>query len=119
MPPPDDGWCDEATEWYESLAESAQAIYYEPSDWQVARIVAQELTDYLSLAPEQRGASKLRVITQTMDKLLVTHGSRMRAHIEVAREGSNEEKAQRQDRAARRAEMRAAERGDNGDDGQS
>ena len=83
MPPPDDGWCDEATEWYESLAESAQAIYYEPSDWQVARIVAQELTDYLSLAPEQRGASKLRVITQTMDKLLVTHGSRMRAHIEV------------------------------------
>ena len=54
-----------------------------------------------------------------MDKLLVNHPSRMRAHIEVARDGSNEEKAQRQDRAARRAQMRAAERGDNGDDGQS
>ena len=63
MPPPDDGWCAEATEWYESLAESAQAIYYEPSDWQFARLLASELSAYLGLPAELRGAAKF-------DKLL-------------------------------------------------
>jgi hypothetical protein len=72
-----------ARAWYRSLAESGQSRYYEPSDWQMARIVAAQLSDYLSSG--KLSANMLAAFNDAFDRLLVTEGSRRRLRIEVQR----------------------------------
>jgi len=88
---------------YESMKVSAQKKYFEPTDWQVARLTMlalnQELTAVYTSGknegkPRPLSAVKLQVIIQLMAQLLLTEGERRRARIEIERasEGGNEGK---------------------------
>jgi hypothetical protein len=69
---------------YESMRQSAQSRWYEPSDWQFARLAMHVLNDYL-----QEGgpisAMKLASINTMLTSLLLTEGERRRVRIEVER----------------------------------
>lgn len=70
---------------YEALKESAQAKYYEPSDWEYARFTL-TFVDRLLKNPGARGvAMLLATVDSMMSKLLVTEGDRRRMRIEVER----------------------------------
>lgn len=69
--------------WYRSLAESGQSRYYEPSDWQLARIVAAQLSQYLKSG--RLSANMLATLLAACDALLCSEGARRRLRIEVQR----------------------------------
>jgi len=72
-----------AVEWYESLKTSGQAQFFEPSDWQVARFVAHEMTRHLlSIKGSAMGFAALMA---AMSELLTTEGSRRRVRLEIER----------------------------------
>lgn len=73
-----------ARDWYESLAESGQAQYYEPSDWQFARFLCIYLDEQLK--SEKLSAMMLASINTAMGNLLVTEGDRRRVRLEIERE---------------------------------
>ncbi|MDP7733655.1 hypothetical protein [Mycobacterium paragordonae] len=73
------------TSLYESLRHSAQNKYYEPSDWEYARLTMHLLND-LVWSPGARGAAiKIASINQMLTSLLVTEGDRRRVRMEVER----------------------------------
>lgn len=72
-----------ARDWYESLRESAQAQFYEPSDWQMARVAAQCLNDYM--VDSKRSAMKFAAFQAATSPLLVTEGDRRRVRMEIDR----------------------------------
>lgn len=72
-----------AADWYESLRGSAQAKFYEPSDWQMARVAAQCLSDYM--ADSKRSAMKFQAFQAATSPLLVTEGDRRRVRMEIDR----------------------------------
>jgi len=74
---------DLAMEWYDSLSRSAQALYFEPSDWQAARIVAMELGRMLN-AGKPSGQLFAALWSATGD-LLSTEGQRRRLRFEIDR----------------------------------
>jgi hypothetical protein len=78
-----------AVDWYASLAESGQAQFYEPSDWQVARLVAHELTRMLN---NRFSAQGYAAIMGSLTELLTTEGSRRRVRLEIER-GAGEKPA--------------------------
>lgn len=75
---------------YESLKESAQNKYYEPSDWQTARLAMYALNEELN-ATYKDGSSKpispmkLQVVNQMLAALMMTEGERRRARLEIER----------------------------------
>lgn len=77
-------------DWYQALAESAQSKYFEPSDWQAARLVAHEMDRYLRSA--RPSSQMFAALMSAMSDLLVTEGARRRARIEIER-GQAQEKA--------------------------
>ena len=84
VPASDPEWHTTAAAWFESLAESGQAQFYEPSDWQAARLIADELTTYLS--NDRRSAMMFSHIWSAMTDLLTTEGSRRRVKLEIERD---------------------------------
>ncbi len=78
-----------AMDWYESLAESAQAAYFEPSDWHAARITAMELGRMLN-AGKPSGQLFAALWTATGD-LLSTEGQRRRLRFEIDRAPAEED----------------------------
>lgn len=70
-------------DFYESLRDSAQARYYEPSDWQYARLTMVFL-DGLLKAGRVNG-NILAVVNSMLGALLVTEGERRRVRMEVER----------------------------------
>lgn len=91
---------------YQGFIESAQAKYYEPSDWQMIRL-------NLMLLDEQLKAKKpngqiISVIMSTFTELLATEGARRRVRIEIER-NKGEEEAQVFDVAARFLERQQAQ----------
>lgn len=74
------------TDLYESLKDSAQSKYYEPSDWQIARLVMYLLEDMLTNTGGKAISSlKISAIHQMMTTLLMTEGDRRRVRMEVER----------------------------------
>jgi hypothetical protein len=78
---------------YESLKESAQNTFYEPSDWQTARLTMlalnQELfATYQDGNPRPMTAMKLDVINRMLASLMTTEGERRRARLEIERNQS-------------------------------
>lgn len=79
--------------YYESLKDSGQSKFYEPSDWHTARLVMFTIHDML--VPRTQGddkdlkvrisAVKLQVINQMLSTLMVTEGDRRRMRLEVER----------------------------------
>ena len=78
-----------AMEWYKSLAESAQAAYFEPSDWNMARITAMELGRMLN-AGRPSGQLFAALWAATGD-LLSTEGQRRRLRFEINRAPAEED----------------------------
>lgn len=72
-----------AMAWYESLAESGQARYYEPSDWQSARMVAHEMGRMLNR--REASGQLLSAVWSAMGDLLTTEAARRRTRLELER----------------------------------
>lgn len=80
-----------AQRWYESLAESGQAHFYEPSDWMMAQIIAEAIEAY---AIDRKGSTLAGIMTGA-SLLLVTEGDRRRLRLELEREGEVDEDERR------------------------
>lgn len=77
-------WHPIAKSWFTSLAESGQAQFYEPSDWQAARYVAETMTRHMEM--EKPSAQLFAGIWSAMSELLTTEGARRRVRLEIERE---------------------------------
>jgi hypothetical protein len=71
-------------DFWDSIGESAQSRYYEPSDWQYLRISLHFLNRLLSVG--NPSAQMLTVVNQMLTDLLVSEGSRRRVRMEIERE---------------------------------
>lgn len=104
-PASEDGWHPLVRDWYESLANSGQSEFYEPSDWLTARLLAEAMSRELNPQPMMvmtdegpvakmvkmppKGAS-LSAWFKAMSSLLITEGDRRRMQVELQR-GSDDE----------------------------
>lgn len=70
-------------DFYASLADSGQSQYYEPSDWQYARLTMVFLNDLLR--SNRVNGNILQVVNSMLSSLLVTEGERRRVRMEVER----------------------------------
>ena len=84
IPAADKGWHPIARDWYRSLRSSGQASYYEPSDWQTARLLADQMSRLLYA--DELNASLLNAIIQASRDLMTTEGQRRRLRLELTRE---------------------------------
>lgn len=73
-------------ELWESLGESGQSMYYEPSDWAFARFTL-HFADGL-LKNSRPSAQMLQSINSAFSDLLLSEGARRRVRMEVEREGA-------------------------------
>lgn len=74
---------------YKSIKESAAVKYYEPTDWQFARLTLYTLNQELIAAQHNGkpvGAMKLTAINQMLSALLLTEGDRRRVRLEIERD---------------------------------
>lgn len=70
-------------DFYKSLADSAQSRFYEPSDWQLARVAMSFLNKLLH--SEKPNGQLLTTVNQILTGLLVSEGDRRRVQLEVER----------------------------------
>lgn len=98
-------WHPIASQWFDSLARSGQAVFYEPSDWATALMLGEALSRELNPQPlviqgiegatvemhelPIKGAS-LNAILKGMTALMVTEGDRRRLSIELERKRDRE-----------------------------
>jgi hypothetical protein len=71
-------------DFWNSVGESAQSRYYEPSDWQYFRVSLHFLNNMLK-RNDKASAQMLTVINQMLQDLLVAEGSRRRVRMEIER----------------------------------
>jgi hypothetical protein len=73
---------------YESLRNSAQNRYFEPSDWAYARLTMHTINDMLKGKGEEHRISPmmLAAVNTMLSNLLLTEGDRRRVRIEVERQ---------------------------------
>lgn len=84
VPAPETSWHPIARDWYLSLAQSGQAQFYEPSDWQYARFIADAMSR--NLKQRQKFSAMLFAAVQSgMTDLLTTEASRRRVRLELER----------------------------------
>lgn len=98
VPRPDPKWHNVAKRWFNSLKLSGQSVYYEPSDWATAFLIAESISRDLEpqfvgftedgdVIKEQlplKGAS-LTAYLRAMSALMVTEGDRRRVRLELER----------------------------------
>lgn len=82
-PEPDGSWHQLAHDWYASLAESGQSQFFEPSDWQQARVWADLLSR--ELFKDKPSAMMINAWQAGAAELLTTEGARRRMRIELER----------------------------------
>lgn len=83
QPDADESWHPLARDWYVSLAESGQAVFYEPSDWRSARVWAELLSR--QLFSERMNSQIITAWAAGATELLTTEGSRRRMRLELER----------------------------------
>jgi hypothetical protein len=101
-------WHPVAKHWYDSLPASGQHVFYEPSDWATAFVIAESISRELHPQPvyDKEGIEVARVARppkgasmaawlKGMSSLLVTEGDRRRLQIELtaASDGDGDEEA--------------------------
>lgn len=106
-PPPTNGkWHPVAKRWFQSLRDSGQAKFYEPSDWATAYLIAEAMSRELQPQPvgttedgkvvmaslPPKGAS-LSAWLRAMTSLMVTEGDRRRLRLELQRPDDGDEEA--------------------------
>lgn len=69
-------------DWFRSLKESRQAQFYEPSDWQTARLLAEVMSQELSSEKGAVRATMLAEFNSAAGSLLTTEGERRRLRVE-------------------------------------
>ncbi len=98
-PPASKGWHPIAKRWFNSLADSGQSKFYEPSDWAMAYVVAESISRDLKpqvvAVPEKTGepvfetvpmkGASLSAYLKAMTALMVSEGDRRRAGLELER----------------------------------
>jgi hypothetical protein len=77
-------WDPAATRWYESLAESGQSYFYEPSDWAQAWVWAEMLSRVLQQG-ERPSSQLIMAWSAGATELLTTEGARRRLRLELER----------------------------------
>lgn len=82
-PQGDDSWHPIAAGWFDSLARSGQARYYEASDWAMARLGAEMMSSLCKA--EKPSAQMLASVLGITSTLLATEGDRRRLRLELAR----------------------------------
>lgn len=70
-------------DFYESLKESAQSRFYEPSDWQFARVTMHFLDQQVKSS--RPSGQTLATLSSMLTELLVSEGARRRVRLEVER----------------------------------
>lgn len=88
-PAPGESWHPAALQWYESLSQSGQAVFYEPSDWAQAWVWAELLSRQMHA--EAPSAGMVTAWASGATELLTTEGARRRARLELERAGSADE----------------------------
>jgi hypothetical protein len=83
VPAADKDWHPLAKKWYQALARSGQAAFFEPSDWAEAQVWAEVLSQ--QLYSEKLSAMMLAAWGAASARLLVTEGDRRRVRIELER----------------------------------
>ena len=83
VPEPEGAWHPVARDWFLSLAESGQSQFFEPSDWQHARYIAEAMTTNLNAG--KFSAQLFASVESAMNNLGSTEGARRRLRIEVER----------------------------------
>lgn len=83
IPPAEDRWHPIARDWYVSLQTSGQARYFEPSDWQAARYVAEVMSRHLKA--KRLSAQLFAAVWSAMADLLTTEAARRRVRMEIER----------------------------------
>lgn len=106
----DEGWHPLARDWYRSLGESGQSVYYEPSDWQTARVLAELLSK--ALRAGRVTAALIERWQSGATELLTTEGARRRAQIELQR--PTEDEGDEPDGSAQVTDIRSWREGLNG-----
>lgn len=81
--PADDDWHEIARGWYEGLAESGQSAFYQRSDWDTARYVAEAMSRNLKAG--HFSATLFAAVMSATSSLLATEGDRRRLRIELER----------------------------------
>lgn len=71
-------------DFYSSLRESAQAKYYEPSDWSYARFILHHANTLVTSS--RPSAQMFAAVTSALSDLLVAEGHRRRVRLEIERE---------------------------------
>lgn len=105
VPEADPSWHPVAVRWFESLADSGQSAFYEPSDWALAFVLAESISRELQPQPvvvgkgddarvemfamPPKGAS-LAAWLKGMTALMVSEGDRRRMRIELSRPAAPE-----------------------------
>ena len=69
-------------DWFRSLKQSGQARFYEPSDWQTARLLAEVMSQALN-SGEPVKASTLGEFNRGAAALMTTEGERRRLRVEL------------------------------------
>lgn len=100
IPAGDPEWHPVALAWFESLAKSGQAVFYEPSDWAVAVVLAESISRELQPQPIVVGkgadatvemhalppkAASIAAWLKGMTALMATEGDRRRLSLELQR----------------------------------
>ena len=101
-PSADPNWHSVARHWYESIMESAQCVFFEPSDWSMAYLTATNLDrllkpQFLGMQTDEDGSTHphtgvkplsgadMQAITKNATNLMMTEVDRRRAGIEIKR----------------------------------
>lgn len=82
-PKSDGAWHSLACEWFDSLASSGQAQFFEPSDWAQAKVWAHLLS--VELFKDKPSAMMIAAWASGAGELLTTEGARRRMRIELER----------------------------------
>ena len=69
-------------DWFRALKQSGQARFYEPSDWQTARLLAEVMSQELNNG-EGVKASMLAEFNSAAASLMTTEGERRRLRVEL------------------------------------
>ena len=85
QPPAPEAWGSLATNWYRSLAESGQSVFYEPSDWQTAIVAGWLLDEWM----DTRKAATMNEFRMLCAQLLATEAERRRGRLEIQRDQSD------------------------------
>lgn len=74
-------------DFFESLKNSGQSQFYEPSDWQAARFVCFQMNEHIAymLTTGKVNSNSFAAIWSSMNDLLATEGSRRRVKLEIDR----------------------------------